>query len=61
DTEQTEWTLSGMAQNAWLERLYKYSNTQKKADKTQFIRVSETFSSLAPEQYYLLTALSLCE
>ena len=61
DTEQTEWILSGVEQNAWLERLSKYSNTQKKADKTAFIRVSDTFSSLAPEQYYLLTALSLCE
>ena len=61
DMEQTEWVLAGVAQNAWLERLSKYSRTQKKADKTQFIRVSETFSSLAPEQHYLLTALSLCE
>jgi len=61
ETEQTEWILSGVQQNAWLERLSKYSNRRKKADKTQFIRVSETFSSLAPEQYYLLTALSLCE
>jgi len=61
DMEQTEWVLAGVEQKAWLERLSKYSTTQKKADKTTFIRVSETFSSLAPEQHYLLTALSLCE
>ena len=61
DTEQTEWIVSGVEQNAWIERLSKYSTAQKKANKTAFIRVSDTFSSLASEQYYLLTALSLCE
>lgn len=61
DTEQTEWILSGQEQAAWVERLSKYTSRQRKADKTQFIRVSETFSGVAPEQYYLLTALSICE
>lgn len=59
--EECDWIISGQAQSAWLERLSKYTNQQEKADKTQFIRVSDTFSSLAPEQHYLLTALSLCE
>lgn len=61
DAEECDWILSGGAQEAWLERLRKYTNKEKKADKARFIRISDTFSSLAPEEYYLLTALSVCE
>lgn len=58
---ETEFILGGNVDTEAIARLEKYTANIRKADKQQFIKLSETFETLEPTEFYALTALSLCE
>lgn len=59
--QETDWLVAGKADEEILARLRKYSSAVQQITQVDFIRIPESFDTVEANQYYSLTALSLCE
>jgi hypothetical protein len=58
---ETDWLIAGKTDEELLARLRKYSSTVQQITQVDFIKIPESFEAVAAQQFYSLTALSLCE